>query len=127
MANTYTYPVATPNRLVVVVTGDGTATGLLANATLQAQMVAGPLKNAFDATYADQAAMRLALLYGSPVLIRMWYRTVVADTTAEVNQLAADVDTDATSPTKPEINYQIHDTTGTIAIMEILLVHSLVR
>lgn len=127
MANTETKKFASPHRLVYEIAGDGTASGTIAQATLAADCVAGPLKDLLTSALTTQAAMRTSLLYSNPIKMTAWYRTVVADTTAQVNQLAVDVDTDATSTTKAEINYQIHDTTGTVAILEIEYVHSLPR
>lgn len=127
MANAEVKKSASPHRLVYEITGDGTATGTITQATLAADCAAGPLKDLLTSVLTTQAAMRTNLLYSNPVKMTAWYRTVVADTTGNVNQLAVDVDTDAVSTTKAEINYQIHDTTGAVAILEIEYVHSLPR
>lgn len=127
MANTVTKKFASPHRLVYEIAGDGTASGTIDQATLAADAASGPLKDILTSVLSTQAAMRTNLLYGNPIKISAWYRTVVADTTAQVNQLAVDVDTDAVSTTKAEINYQIHDTTGTTATLEIEFLHSIPR
>ena len=121
MANTATLRSATPNRLVYELAGDGTVAGpTIANATLLTDMVAGPLENAYSASYANQAAMRLALIYGVPGTTSAGCRifltpmTTVADTTAQVNQPSVDVDVDAVTATRPEINVTMSDTTGTL-------------
>jgi hypothetical protein len=127
MANTVTLKSSTPCRLVYEIAGDGTATGTIASATLITDAVTGPLEDALSASYADQAAMRAAMLYGAPVQIHTQIQTSVADTTAQVNQPAADVDVDAITATRPEINYQMHDTTGQVVLLIVEYVHTLVR
>jgi microcystin degradation protein MlrC len=128
VANAPTIKTATPYRLVVSMAGDGTVAGpTLDNAAIVAALPAGPLKDTFSAVYADQAAMRAALLYGNPVQMFITMQTTVNDTTAQVNQCAVDVDTDAVSPTKPEINFAMSDTTGQVAILTVQYNHSLVR
>ena len=126
MANTATAKSATPNRLTFELAGDGTVVGpTITNAQLLAAMVAGPLKDAFNATYVTdgtsvQSQMRKNLIYGVPGTdsrgCRMFLTPLVtvADTTAQVNQPSVDVDTDATTATKPEINITMSDTTGTL-------------
>lgn len=126
MANTATLKSATPNRLVYELAGDGTVAGpTIANATLLADAVTGPLENALNDTYATdgvsvQSAMRKALLYGVPgtdsrgCRITLVPITTVTDTTGQVNQPSVDVDTDAVTVTKPEINITMSDTTGTL-------------
>ena len=125
MANTVAVLKATPFRLTLLVTGDGTVATLIANATLLAAMAAGPLKDLWNATYADQAAMRTALTEGGDAGIWIRKRTVVAAVTAEVSDCSADVDVDATTPTKAEINLQWPDQTGMIGIVDIWLRHKI--
>jgi len=112
MAATVTVKKATRSRLTLLVQGDGTATHIITQAVLAAAMTkAGPLKDQWTKVHTTQAAMRTALLEEKGrIVIRA--RTQVADTTAQVNQPAADVDTDAVSTTKAEINLQLSDTTG---------------
>lgn len=142
MANTAVKTFASPNRLSYILTGDGTVAGpTLANAALLADMVDGPLKDAWNSTYANQAAMRLALLGGkidnggAPAgvdlgggcyaIIQLLVSPV--DTTAQVNQCQVDVDVDAVTATKAEINISMSDTTGQIAMLHIMREHSSVR
>lgn len=111
MGATVTVKKATRSRLTLLVAGDGTATHIITQAVLAAAMVDGPLKTQWTKVHTTQAAMRAALLEEKGrIVIRA--RTQVADTTAQVNQPAADVDTDAVSTTKAEINLQLSDTTG---------------
>lgn len=130
MANTATLAGATNQRAVYLLTGDGTVTGpTIANATLLADMVEnGPLYDAWNATYADQAAMRGALL-GSGAACRAVIQLVnaVNDVTAEQNQIAVDVDVDAVTPTKAEINIEMSDTTGQLAYLTLIHDHSIVQ
>jgi hypothetical protein len=118
----------TPNRCVFLLTSDGTGSVVqpITNATLLAAMVAGPLKDLWNATYADQAAMRLALMVNS-ASIRTQLRAVVNDTTGEKNQCLVDVDTDATTPTKAELNFGMSDTAAQEALLVIEHVHSVVE
>jgi hypothetical protein len=80
-----------------LLTGDNSATaGLLDNATLLANAVGGPLKNALNQTYANQAAMRAVFGIGAVKLtIRPRSTTWAA---------GVDVDVDAVTPTKPEFD-----------------------
>lgn len=126
MANTATKKFAGPHRLVYELVGDGTVVGpTIANATLLADMVAGPLKDLYNAAYANQAAMRAALLYGNPARIGIQMQVTVNDVTAEKNQASADTDTDAVTATKPEINIAMSDTTGQVAVLTLEYVHSI--
>lgn len=127
MAATITKKAVTSTRIVYEVEGDGTPAALIANATLLEDAKAGPLKDALSADYENQAAMREALLYGNPVQLRTQIMTSVVDADAEVNQPAADVDTDAVTATKPEINLQISDTAGQKFLLFVEHVHSLIR
>ncbi len=134
MANTATKVHASPNRLTYRLVGDGTVAGpTLANATLLADMVDGPLKDLWSLNFADQATMRNRLLGGaqSGVLAdsaggMAIVQLVVAvnDVTAQENQIAVDVDTDAVTATKAEINISMSDTTGQVAFLHILHQHS---
>lgn len=129
MANTITKIQATAHRLVLKIDGDGTVATVLANATILAYWAAadrGPLYDLFNATYANQADMRTALFDGT-VRWGTVFRTQVAQVTAEKNLTAFDVDTDAVTATKPEINFESPDTTGSVAYVYIEYVHSIVR
>lgn len=126
MGNTVTKVFSSPHCLRYKVVGDGTVGSTIANATILADMDAGELKDLWNATYANQAAMRVALLEGIATM-RMFTRTAVAVTTAEVQGPACDVDTDAVSNTKAEINLQISDTTGTEHYLELRYEHSQTR
>jgi hypothetical protein len=120
MPNTFTLRRATPFRLVYELTGDGTVQGpTLGNATLQAAAPAGPLKQALNTVFADQAAARQGMLMGVP--IRVTTQTIVTpvDTTGQANQLVADVDLDAGAGNKGEVNVSMSDTTGQIGILTI--------
>lgn len=128
MANTAAKQVATPYRLVYLLTGDGTVQGpTIANATILADMVAGPLLDLWNAAYANQAAMRTAVMYSQPGRLLIALQNAVNDVTAEQNQTAADVDTDAATPTKPEVNIEMSDTTGQIAVLTLEYLHSIIR
>lgn len=108
---------STPCRMVWLLTGDGTVAGpTIANATILAAMSDGPLKTLWSTAYADQAAMRAAL-FATRGRIAVTYRTTPVQTTAEQGLVVVDVDTDATSPTLPEINIGMSDTTGQIAYL----------
>lgn len=126
MPNTATKVSAIPNRLTYLLTGDGTVAGpTIANATILADMVNGPLKTAWNSTYANQAAMRTALLgRGGHCSINIQLVATGNDVTAETDLVVADVDTDAVTPTKAEINVGMSDTTGQLAYMHLLCDHS---
>lgn len=130
MANTATVVSATPNHLTFLLTGDGTVAGpTIANATILAAMVGGPLKDAWNTVLTTQAAMRSALLGGlAPQSCRAIIQLVASpvDTTAQVNQCCIDVDTDAVSTTKAEINVQMSDTTGQLAYLTLVHDHSMI-
>lgn len=128
MPNTATKKNASPHRLAYELAGDGTVAGpTIANATLLADAATGPLRDALNAVYADQAAMRAALLYGNPVRILIQLQTAVADVTATVNQIVADVDVDAVTATKPEVNVGMSDATGQVAVLTLEYVHTVPR
>lgn len=106
----------------------------LTNATLLADMNnGGPLFDAWNSTFANQAAMRTALLGGAGGINRqacycnLQMAVTVKDTTAEVNQACADVDTDAVTVTKAELNISMSDTTGQIAFLTLIAFHSIVE
>ncbi len=129
MPNTATKVAATPNRLTYLLTGDGTVAGpTIANATLLADMVPGPLQNAWNQVLTTQAAMRTALL-GGGANCRASIQLVATgnDVTAQVNQVVCDVDTDAVSTTKAEINIGMSDTTGQLAYLHLMHDHSAIR
>lgn len=130
MANTATKVSASLNHLVYLLTGDGTVAGpTIANATLLDDMVVGgPLYNEWNKTYANQAAMRSALLgglNGCEANIQLVASPV--DTTAERNQVFVDVDTDAVTATKAEINVSMSDTAGQLAYLKIVHWHTMIQ
>jgi hypothetical protein len=128
MANTATLVTATPYRVVYLLAGDGTVVGpTIANATLLTDMVDGPLQDIFNAAYLNQAAMRTACLASAPCRAVIQLRTAVNDVTAEKNQISVDVDVDAVTATKPEVNITMSDTTGQEAYLTIELLHSIVK
>jgi len=129
MANTATKASASPNHLTYLLTGDGTVAGpTIANATLLADMIGGPLRTAWNSTYASQAAMRTALLgLGGHARINLQMVATGVDVTAETNHVVADVDTDAVTATKAEINVGMSDTTGQLAYMHLIYDHSMVQ
>ena len=130
MANTATKVSASPNHLTYLLTGDGTVAGpTIANATLLADMVYGPLRDAWNAALTTQAAMRNQLLGGlAPGSCDIHIQLVSSpvDTTAQVNQPFADVDTDAVTITKAELNISMSDTTGQLAYLHIRHRHSII-
>jgi len=134
MANTAAKVSASPNHLTYLLTGGGTGGGgeevgpTVANATILADMVPGPLRDAWNATYADQAAMRTALLGGgADCHVEVQLAVAVNDTTAELNQVSVDVDVDAVTATKAEINISMSFTTGQLAYLHIKHRHSLAQ
>ena len=129
MANTAAKASSSPNHLTYLLTGDGTQVGpTLASATILADMTPGPLKAAWEAAYADQAAMRTALLGGGKDCeVSVQLVVAVTDTTAEENQISVDVDTDAVTATRAEINLGMSDTTGQLAYLHIKHRHSIVK
>lgn len=129
MANTATLQSASPNHITYLLTGDGTVAGpTIANATLLADMVDGPLKDAWNATYATQAAMRTALLGGgAKCCASIQLMVTPVDTTAQANQVVADVDVDAVTATKAELNISMSDTTGQLAMLTLTHWHSIVE
>lgn len=128
MANTAVLQTTNPNHATWLLTGDGTVTGpTIANAAILAALVAGPLEDLFSATYANQAAMRAALLLGDPGIAIIQMLVTVNDVTAEENQVSADVDVDAVTATQPEINIEMSDTTGQLAAMTFLHLHTTIR
>jgi len=129
MANTAVKVSASPNRLTYLLTGDGTVAGpTIANATILADMVNGPLKDKWNAVLTTQAAMRTALLgRGSHCAIELQLVATGVDVTAQTNQVVADVDTDAVTVTKAEINVGMSNTTGQLAYMHLVHDHSIVQ
>jgi hypothetical protein len=128
MANTATLVTSTPHRLVYLLTGDGTVTGpTIASATLITDAVAGPLEDLLSASYANQAAMRTAFLTGATAQVFYQQRTSVNDVTAEINQVSCDVDVDAVTATRPEVNITMSDTTGQIGYLTIQYNHTIPR
>ena len=129
MANTAAKASSSPNHLTYLLTGDGTQVGpTLASATILADMEPGPLKQAWEAAYADQAAMRTALLGGGAHCeAEVQMAIAVNDVSTQVNQVAVDVDTDAVTVTRAEINIGMSDTTGQRAYLHLRHRHSLKR
>lgn len=135
MANVATKTSAGPCHLTYNIVGDGTVAGpTIANATLLADMInGGPLFDAWNFPLTTQAAMRLALLGGAGGVNRqgciciIQNQVTVKDTTAEINQPCADVDTDATTVTKAELNVSMSDTTGQIINLTLLAFHSIIE
>lgn len=128
MPNTATLLTATPYRLVYLLTGDGTVVGpTIASATLIANSVAGPLRDVLSATYASQALMRVAMLQSDPCRIRAQLRATPVDTTGQANDVVVDVDTDAATVTRPEVNVEMSDTTGQFAYLEIECIFGAIR
>jgi hypothetical protein len=126
MVATATKIAAGPHHLSYMLVGDGEVGPLtIANATILADMVPGPLREAWNSVLTTQAVMRSALLGGLRSVsacppgcrIHLLLLTAVKDTTAEINQPAIDVDTDATTITKAEINVFMGDTADQVAIM----------
>lgn len=118
MAASVTKTKATPNRLVYLVAGDGEATGAtITSATLLADAVSGPLRNSLNASYANQAAMRDVIGEGN-VEMSLNARAVSA------TGLLVDVDTDAVTPTKPEINLTFPSTADLAFYLTIEFKHS---
>lgn len=92
---------ASSNRLIYLLTGDGAASSAtIASLTLLADAVDGPLKDFLNDTYANQAAMR-AVFGGGSVEMSIHARLA---TDANIGSLGVDVDVDAVTATKPEIN-----------------------
>lgn len=121
MANVLATTFVSPLRWVFSLTGDGTVAGpVTANSVILTTIPAGPLRDVFNATYADQAAMRAAILGGAAgVRVTVMLANSGADVTAEHNQPNVDVDVDAITATKPELNFNLSDTTGMIVYVTI--------
>jgi len=130
VANTAVKVSSSENHLTYLLTGDGTVVGpTIPSATLLADMnVGGPLWEAWNTTYANQAAMRTALLGGGANCeISIQLVATGVDVTAEKNQVTADVDVDAVTATKAELNIGMSDTTGQLAYLHIKHRHSIVQ
>ncbi len=134
MANTAVKVSASPNHLTYILTGDGTVIGpTIANATLLADMVPGPLRDAWNRVLTTQAAMRSALLGGLPGkgcqggTAKLQLAVTGTDTTAQKSLPTADVDTDAVTVTKAEVNIGMSDTTGQIAFLTLQCDHSIMQ
>ncbi len=132
-ANTATKVSASPNHITYRLEANGDGAGpTLANATILADMVSGPLRDAWNKTYASQAAMRSALLGGGQDCSAKIQNAVEGvDATATVNQVTADVDTDAITVTKAEINIAmtaaVVGAAGQIAFLTLEHYHSISR
>jgi hypothetical protein len=128
MPNTATLLTSTPYRLVYLLTGDGTVAGpTIASATLIADAVAGPLEDLLSATYANQAAMRFAFLTSNPARCNITYLSTPTQVTAEQNLIVVDVDVDAITAARPEINIGMSDTTGQVGYLEIEYLQTTIR
>jgi len=127
MANTATKLSAGPHHLSYLLETDGSgATLTVASATLLADMDTGPLKTLWTDTTGNQAALRAGLLDYDPGFIAITPRTLTADTPAEVNQAGADVDVDAVTATRAELNLQCSATAGNAYIVTLRYMHSLI-
>ena len=137
MVNTAVKVSASPNHLTYILTGDGTQVGpTIANSVILADMVPGPLKDAWSAVLTTQAVMRNQLLGGLPgattgsegsCFANLQLLASGKDVTAEINQPTVDVDTDAVTATKAEINIAMSDTTGQVAMLHLIHKNSLTR
>jgi hypothetical protein len=128
MAAAVTKKSASPHHLTYLVVGDGTVANTVPSATILADMVDGPLKDAWQASYANQAAMQDALLAGGSFCRALLSpRTQVADTTAQINQPSVNVDTAAVTATRAELNIQTSDTTGQEFYVHLEHLHSIIR
>ena len=129
MVNTAVVQSVSRNHITYLLTGDGTVAGpTLANAAILAAMQDGPLKDAWNATYANQAAMRAALLGGGANCeANVQLAATGVDVTAERNQVTVDVDVDAVTATKAEINIGMSDTTGQLAYLTLKHRHSIIQ
>ncbi len=130
MPNTAVKQSASKAHLTYLLTGDGTVVGpTLANATLLADMeYQGGLYAAWDALYANQAAMQLALQGGGAhCRIAIQLVTAVADVTATINQISATVDVDAVTATKAEIDITMSDAAGQTAYMHLIYDDTIVQ
>lgn len=119
MANTAVKQFATPYALCYLLTGDGTVTGpTIPSATLLADMVDGPLKDAWSVTtYTGEAGRRVALVGGNPCVINVRSLSNPVQTTAEQNLISVGVDADAVTANLTEVNVVMSDTTGQVAMM----------
>ena len=137
MVNTAVKVSASPNHLTYILTGDGTVAGpIITQALLMADMVEGPLKRAWSQVLTTQAAMRAKLLGGDGAgtapnsgfcEAEIQLMATGTDTTGQVTQVVADVDTDAVSTTKAEINIGMGDTAGQIAMLHLRHRHTIVQ
>ena len=137
MANTAVKVSASPNHLTYILTGDGTQVGpTIASSVILADMVPGPLRDAWNAVLTTQAVMRNQLLGGLPGTTTgsegnceasVQLLTSGKDVTAEINQITVDVDVDAVTVTKAEINIAMSDTTGQIAMLHLKHRHSIIK
>jgi hypothetical protein len=87
MAVTATKLFATPLSIKYLVTSDvvGPSTLTIANATVLADMVAGPLKTIWSKTYANQADARTALINALNVRVTYANRDMPGPPTVDVN------------------------------------------
>ena len=138
MVNTAVKVSASPHHLTYILTGDGTVVGpTIPNATLLTDMSPGPLYDAYNAVLTTQAVMRNQLIGGlrpttaglGPGACDMDLHmiTTVKDTTAEINQCSVDVDVDAVTVTKAEVNITMSDTTGQIGYLTLRHRHSFIQ
>tara|TARA_Y100000034_G_C6897183_1_gene413926 strand:+ start:1068 stop:1454 length:387 start_codon:yes stop_codon:yes gene_type:complete len=128
MANTIAHLNSSANHSTWLFTGDGTVVSpALASATIIAAMVDGPLKDLFSASYANQAAMRTAVIEGNPGIVTTVVRATGNDVTNEKNRFVLDVDVDAVTAARPEVNTNMSDTTGQIVVVTFHYLHSATR
>ena len=118
-APTITAVTKTANRCVFKVVADNTGTaGLIASSVILAAMAPGPLKDAWTKAYANQAAMRTALEGGNCKLTWAPYTGLAL--------VQPDVDVDAVTATRAEINITISAATVE-GYLEIEHAHTFVR
>jgi hypothetical protein len=126
MPITKTLNKSSPNRLVYLITGDGAATSLtIDSAALITDAVAGPLEDLLSASYANQAAMRSVFGGGNVELLVQ----VRAATNSNIVSAQVDVDVDAVTAARPEVNltFVAAPANGDTAYLVIENKHSIVQ
>ena len=132
MANSIVLIGASKNHLVYLLTGDGTIIGpTRTNAQVLADFGTnlGPLYDLFNATYVAQADMRVAL-FGTGARMFIQIRNGTTEINGQITQPVVDVDTDAATPTKPEINVGMtasNAPASMVAILYIEHIHSVIE
>ena len=132
MVNTAVKASAGPNHLTFLLTGDGTAALVIANSTIVAAMVPGPLKDAWalrvvGVTQAQLRAQLLGALTPRFCEARILLLVTPVDTTAQINKVTVDVDVDAVTASSAEINLGMSATTGQIAYLTLEHRHTIVQ